>query len=48
MSRETRGGKVLGSDGFGADGHGYGLMQVSNIFTVAELRKKNQSNIAHF
>ena len=28
MSRETRAGKTLDPDGYGRDGHGYGLMQV--------------------
>nr|XP_039266071.1 uncharacterized protein LOC120341599 [Styela clava] len=32
MSRETRAGKVLKSDGFGFDGHGFGLMQVDDRF----------------
>nr|XP_039265697.1 lysozyme g-like [Styela clava] len=32
ISRETRAGKVLGSDGFGYDGHGYGLMQVDDRY----------------
>ncbi|CAK8673884.1 unnamed protein product [Clavelina lepadiformis] len=32
ISRETRAGKVLGSDGFGSDGHGYGLMQVDDRY----------------
>ena len=29
ISRETRAGAVLPSSGFGFDGHGYGLMQVT-------------------
>merc|ERR1712168_92206 len=30
ISRETRAGAALGADGYGADGHGYGLMQVDD------------------
>jgi hypothetical protein len=32
ISRETRAGAQLGSDGYGADGHGYGLMQVDDRY----------------
>merc|ERR1712168_262332 len=30
ISRETRAGATLGDDGYGADGHGYGLMQIDD------------------
>lgn len=34
ISRETRAGAALGSNGYGADGHGYGLMQVIFNFNL--------------
>jgi len=36
ISRETRAGAALGSDGYGGDGHGYGLMQVDDRYHTIE------------
>ncbi|XP_078493880.1 lysozyme g [Ciona intestinalis] len=36
ISRETRAGATIGSDGYGSDGHGYGLMQVDDRYHTIE------------
>jgi len=36
ISRETRAGAALGPDGYGGDGHGYGLMQVDDRYHTVE------------